>query len=88
MAVRGQNSRPFDGHDRRRQGAGDSGLFCPGVAGMARAGDPDSANSQFFLMRQRSNEALEHNYTRLGPGCFGLAWTSSALKIAVGEPAT
>jgi peptidylprolyl isomerase len=27
------------------------GLFCPGVVGMARANDPDSANSQFFLMR-------------------------------------
>ena len=28
------------------------GAYCPGVAGMARDDDPDSANSQFFLMRQ------------------------------------
>ena len=26
-------------------------LYCPGVAGMARDDDPDSGNSQFFLMR-------------------------------------
>ena len=24
------------------------GLYCPGVGGMARSDDPDSANSQFF----------------------------------------
>jgi peptidylprolyl isomerase len=41
------------------------GLWCTGVAGMARAGAPDSGNSQFFLMRA-FNEALEHNYASWG----------------------
>src|SRR5690606_21108681 len=38
------------------------GLFCPGVAGMARAGDPNSANSQFFLMRS-AYPSLDKRYT-------------------------
>lgn len=41
------------------------GRFCPGVAGMARAGDPNSANSQFFLMRQ-TYPSLEKTYTPFG----------------------
>jgi peptidylprolyl isomerase len=41
-------------------------LFCPGVAGMARGGAPDSANSQFFLMRQ-AYPSLEKRYTAFGP---------------------
>lgn len=41
------------------------GLFCPGVAGMARAGSPDSANSQFFLMMGR-NDNLNGGYTVFG----------------------
>ncbi|HAL05781.1 MAG TPA: peptidylprolyl isomerase [Brevundimonas sp.] len=47
------------------------GLFCPGVAGMARAGSPDSANSQFFLMRQ-PYPALEKRYTIWGRVVSGL----------------
>ncbi|WP_409018586.1 peptidylprolyl isomerase [Brevundimonas vesicularis] len=41
------------------------GLFCPGVAGMARANSPDSANSQFFLMSGR-NDNLNEGYTPFG----------------------
>ncbi|MBI1406775.1 MAG: peptidylprolyl isomerase [Caulobacter sp.] len=41
------------------------GLFCPGVAGMARSGDPDSANSQFFLMRD-TYPTLNSQYTAWG----------------------
>ena len=41
------------------------GLFCPGVAGMARAGSPDSANSQFFLMMGQ-NDNLNGGYTVFG----------------------
>jgi cyclophilin family peptidyl-prolyl cis-trans isomerase len=41
------------------------GLFCPGVAGMARSSSPDSANSQFFLMTGR-NERLDGQYTAFG----------------------
>jgi cyclophilin family peptidyl-prolyl cis-trans isomerase len=47
------------------------GLFCPGVAGMARSGDPDSANSQFYLM-MGSNANLNGNYTTFGRVVSGL----------------
>ena len=40
-------------------------LFCKGTVGMARAGSPDSANSQFFLMTAR-NPSLDGNYTAFG----------------------
>jgi len=41
------------------------GLWCKGVAGFARAEQPDSGNSQFFLMRDFS-DSLERNYTPWG----------------------
>jgi peptidylprolyl isomerase len=41
------------------------GLFCPGVAGAARAEQEDSANSQFFLMRD-SYPSLDKRYTAFG----------------------
>ena len=41
------------------------GLFCTGVAGMARAGPPNSANSQFYLM-MGANPSLNGNYTVFG----------------------
>lgn len=47
------------------------GLFCPGVVGMARAGSPDSANSQFFLMSGR-NASLDGSYTVFGRVLEGL----------------
>ena len=50
---------------------GASGLFCPGVAGMARAGSPDSANSQFFLMSGQ-NDNLNGGYTTFGRVIQGL----------------
>lgn len=40
-------------------------LFCQGSAGMARAGAPNSANSQFFLMSGQ-NDALNGGYTVFG----------------------
>lgn len=58
------------------------GKFCPGVAGMARAENPDSANSQFFLMRQTVAN-LDKNYTPFGRVVSGLA-VVRALKT--GEP--
>ena len=57
-------------------------LFCPGVAGMARGGDPDSANSQFFLMRQ-AYPSLEKRYTALGRVISGLEVVRA---IKTGEP--
>ncbi len=58
------------------------GRFCPGTAGMARAGDPDSANSQFFLMRQSKTD-LEKQYTPFGRVVSGL---SVVRALNVGEP--
>jgi len=59
------------------------GLFCPGVAGMARDDNPDSANSQFFLMRG-AYPALEKRYTAFGRVISGM---DAVLAIKVGEPA-
>lgn len=58
------------------------GNFCSGVLGMARAGDPDSANSQFFFMRQ-PNASLDKNYTAFGRVLSGLDVVRS---IKTGEP--
>jgi peptidylprolyl isomerase len=58
------------------------GLFCPGVLGMARAGAPDSANSQFFLMRQ-AYPSLDKNYTAFGRVISGL---NVVRAIKTGEP--
>jgi len=58
------------------------GLFCPGVLGMARADAPDSANSQFFLMRDTKHD-LDRNYTPFGRVIAG---EDVVLKIKVGEP--
>jgi peptidylprolyl isomerase len=41
------------------------GVWCKGVAGFARASEPDTGNSQFFLMRDFS-DALERTYTVWG----------------------
>ena len=46
-------------------------LFCPGVAGMARANSPDSANSQFYLMTGRSDQ-LNGSYTAFGRVLSGM----------------
>ena len=48
------------------------GLFCPGVAGMARAGAPNSANSQFYLM-MGANASLNGLYTAFGRVVSGYA---------------
>jgi peptidylprolyl isomerase len=58
------------------------GLYCPGVAGMARGEENDSANSQFFLMRQ-PYPSLEKRYTAWGRVIDGL---SVVRAIKVGEP--
>ncbi len=46
-------------------------LFCPGVAGMARGQDPNSANSQFFLMTG-VNAGLNGLYAPFGRVVAGL----------------
>jgi peptidylprolyl isomerase len=50
---------------------GAQGLFCSGVAGMARNSEPDSANSQFFLMTGVQDN-LNGLYTPFGRVVAGL----------------
>ena len=57
--------------------------FARGTVGMARSQDPDSANSQFFLMRQ-AYPKLDGRYTIWGRAISGLD-VIRALKV--GEPA-
>jgi peptidylprolyl isomerase len=57
-------------------------LYCPGVAGAARSGDPNSANSQFFLMRAKYPK-LEKQYTAFGRVIAG---QDVVLAIKTGEP--
>lgn len=59
------------------------GLYCPGVAGMARDEDNDTANSQFFLMRQ-AYPALDKRYTVWGTVVSGLD-VVRALKSGAGD---
>ena len=47
------------------------GTYCPGVAGMARGDANDSANSQFFIMRQ-AYPSLDKRYTVWGRAVVGL----------------
>lgn len=58
------------------------GLHCPGVASMARAQDENSANSQFFLMRD-AYPTLDGRYTIWGRVVYGLEVVRA---LNVGEP--
>ncbi len=58
------------------------GSYCPGVVGMARGDANDSANSQFFLMRQ-PYLSLDKRYTAFGRVISGLEVIRA---IKTGEP--
>lgn len=58
------------------------GLYCQGVMGMARDDNPDSGNSQFFLMRY-PYPSLERKYTAWGRVISGL---DVVRAIKTGEP--
>jgi peptidylprolyl isomerase len=58
------------------------GTYCPGVLGEARDEAPDSANSQFFLMRQ-PYPSLDKRYTAYGRVLTGL---DVVRAIKTGEP--
>jgi peptidylprolyl isomerase len=58
------------------------GLYCPGVAGAARGNEENTANSQFFLMRQ-GYPSLEKRYTAFGRVIVG---QDVVRAIKVGEP--
>lgn len=57
-------------------------LHCQGVVSMARSDNPNSGNSQFFIMRQ-PNTALDKRYTIFGRVVWGLP---AVMQIAVGNP--
>ena len=57
-------------------------LYCPGVAGAARSGEPNSANSQFFLMRAKYPK-LEKQYSAFGRVIAG---QDVVVAIKTGEP--
>ncbi|MBB5519448.1 peptidylprolyl isomerase [Amphiplicatus metriothermophilus] len=59
------------------------GLHCPGVMSMARATDPNSANSQFFIVIGDSRLNLDKRYTTWGWIVHGFDATR---RIARGEP--
>lgn len=56
--------------------------FARGVVGAARSADPNSADSQFFIMFDRT-PSLDNNYTVWGRVISGMEFVD---KIAVGEP--
>jgi peptidylprolyl isomerase len=56
--------------------------YCPGVVGMARTDDPDTGNSQFFLMRG-AQTSLDQKYTAVGRVIAGM---DVVRAIKLGEP--
>lgn len=58
------------------------GRFCAGTASFAHYDDPDSANAQFFLMRQPA-DSLERTFTVWGRVVVGM---DVVRALAVGEP--
>ena len=83
------------GGDPKGTGAGGSDLpdlkaeftavpFMRGMVGAARTNNPDSANSQFFIMYTRHPE-LDENYTLIGRVVAGM---DAVDAIAPGEPPT
>lgn len=66
--------------------AGAEGVFCSGVLGMARADEPDSANSQFFIMTG-SRDRLIGRYSAFGRVLQGMD-VVLALKPGQGQSGT
>jgi len=60
------------------------GLHCKGVTSMARTSDPNSANSQFFLMRAKY-ESLDRKYSIWGNTVMGHDYLLKPLIGEVGE---
>jgi cyclophilin family peptidyl-prolyl cis-trans isomerase len=86
-----------NGYDARRTGTGGSNLpdipaeFSPvpfdrGVAGMARSQNPDSANSQFFIMFD-AGHFLNNQYTVWGKVISGMEHVDNIKRGAQGSGA-
>ena len=58
-------------------------MHCPGVVSMARSGDPNSANSQYFIMIGDNRDALDQRYTAGGKVLTG---DRNVRRINRGEP--
>ncbi len=58
-------------------------LHCPGTMSMARATDPNSANSQFFLMIGDARQSLDRRYSAWGWIVDGY---EASRRISRGEP--
>jgi peptidylprolyl isomerase len=58
------------------------GRFCPGTASFAHYDDPDTANAQFFLMRE-AGDSLEKTFTVWGRVVVGL---DVVRALEVGQP--
>jgi len=61
------------------------GIHCKGVASMARTQVPDSANSQFFLMRDEYR-SLDNEYSIWGATIYGYDVLTKMNVGVVGEP--
>jgi len=61
-------------------------LHCKGVTSMARTNDPNTANSQFFLMRDTS-ESLDRQYSVWGNTVMGFEFVEKPKVGSVGEDA-
>lgn len=57
-------------------------LHCPGTVSMARAENPNSANSQFFIMRA-PNSDLDKRYSIFGRVVWG---QNAVMALAIGNP--
>lgn len=60
------------------------GLHCPGVTSMARASDPNSANSQFFLMRGKADH-LDGQYSIWGSTVLGHDYLTAFKEGVIGQ---
>ena len=60
------------------------GLHCKGVTSMARTSDPNSANSQFFLMRGKADH-LDTQYSIWGATVMGYDLLEKPLVGTIGE---
>ena len=59
--------------------------FTRGIVGMARAGSPDSANSQFFIMFD-TGSSLNNQYTVVGEVVSGMDVVDKLKKAPEGSP--
>jgi len=86
-----------DGYNASRAGTGGSDLpnipaefsnlpFDRGVVGMARARDPNSANSQFFIMFE-DGHSLNNNYTVWGKVISGMKFVDNIKRGVQGSGA-